>query len=75
MHLGEDGIKFRGVAILGIVGFLLGAAGSYIYQQILVQKINVPLLIQQMFNTSWIQWGLVGALITIICGLAYVYHS
>jgi hypothetical protein len=38
--MGEDGIKFRGVAILGVVGFLLGAAGSYIYQQILVQKIK-----------------------------------
>jgi len=75
--LSERRIKFGGVALFGIVGFFLGVIGNYFYQQTLptYEGTNIFLLIQQFLNTPWVQWGLAGAVLTIILSLAYAYLS
>jgi hypothetical protein len=77
MTLSERSIKFRGVALFGIIGFFLGVICYYIYLQTLpnYQGTNIFLIIQELFSTPWIQWGLVGALISIIFSLAYACLS
>jgi hypothetical protein len=75
--LSERSTKFWGVALFGIIGFFLGVTCYYFYQQTLptYQGTNILLLIQQLLNTPWIQWGFAGALISIILGLAYAHLS
>ena len=55
---------------IGLLGFILGAVANVIYYRAL------PILIEtfpQIFASEWAAWGLVGALLAIICCLVYAY--
>lgn len=56
--------------MIGLVGFMLGAAANIIYSRAL------PILIEafpQMLASEWAAWGLVGAVLAIVCCLIYAY--
>lgn len=56
--------------MIGLIGFMLGVAANIVYSKAL------PLLIEafpQIFASEWAAWGLVGALLAIICCLIYAY--
>lgn len=55
---------------IGIVGFILGVVANLVYYRAL------PILMEafpQIFASEWAAWGLVGALLAIICCLIYAY--
>lgn len=56
--------------MIGLIGFMLGVAANIVYSRAL------PLLIEafpQIFASEWAAWGLVGALLAIVCCLIYAY--
>lgn len=55
---------------IGILGFILGVIANVIYYMVL------PALFESFPNlltSSWLLWGLSGALAAIVCCLIYVY--
>ncbi|MEM1607207.1 MAG: hypothetical protein QW341_03410 [Candidatus Bathyarchaeia archaeon] len=55
---------------IGLTGFILGAVANIIYSKAL------PILIEvfpQIFSSEWAAWGLVGAILAIVCCLIYAY--
>lgn len=67
------GQKFKAaiaLIIVGLIGFVLGAVANLMYFQL------IPLLMELfplLFSTEWFFWGLVGALLAIVCCLIYAY--
>lgn len=58
------------VFAVGFIGFILGVAANLMYSKVL------PILIEafpQIFASSWVAWGIGGALLAIICCLIYAY--
>lgn len=55
---------------IGLTGFILGAIANIIYSK------AFPILIEvfpQIFSSGWAVWGLVGAILAIVCCLIYAY--
>ncbi|MEM2321503.1 MAG: hypothetical protein QXS79_06470 [Candidatus Bathyarchaeia archaeon] len=55
---------------IGLLGFILGIAANIIYFKAL------PILMESfpyIFTSSWVAWGLWGALMAIVCCLLYAY--
>ncbi|MEM1514710.1 MAG: hypothetical protein QXH24_01445 [Candidatus Bathyarchaeia archaeon] len=55
---------------VGFIGFILGIIANVVYFNIL------PILMEsfpQVFASSWITWGLGGALLALICCVIYAY--
>lgn len=58
------------LSVIGLIGFILGIVANIIYSKAL------PVLIEtfpQILASEWIAWGLVGALLAIMCSLIYAY--
>lgn len=56
--------------VVGLIGFIIGAVANIIYSKAL------PILIEifpQIFYSEWAAWGLVGAILAIVCCLIYAY--
>lgn len=56
--------------MIGLTGFILGAVANIIYSRAL------PILVEifpQIFLSEWAAWGLVGAILAIVCCLIYAY--
>ncbi|MEM2703651.1 MAG: hypothetical protein QXR45_10875 [Candidatus Bathyarchaeia archaeon] len=65
--------KFKAIIaliIIGFIGFILGALANLLYFRF------IPILMElfpHLFTLEWVVWGLVGALLAIICCLVYAY--
>lgn len=58
------------IIIVGFVGFILGAVANLMYFQF------IPLLMEffpRLFSAEWLLWGLIGALLAVVCCLIYAY--
>lgn len=58
------------ILIIGLIGFMFGVIANIVYFNAL------PILMETfpyIFASSWIAWGLGGALIAIICCIIYAY--
>jgi ABC-type antimicrobial peptide transport system permease subunit len=58
------------IIIVGFVGFILGAVANLMYFQF------IPLLMEffpRLFSAEWFLWGLIGALLAVVCCLIYAY--
>jgi ABC-type antimicrobial peptide transport system permease subunit len=56
--------------VIGIIGFLLGVVANIVYYKAL------PFMLEsfpQLFMSEWALWGLIGALLAVICSLIYAY--
>ncbi|MBS7624967.1 MAG: hypothetical protein QXS10_07710 [Candidatus Bathyarchaeia archaeon] len=56
--------------MIGFTGFIFGAIANIIYSRAL------PILVEifpQIFSSEWAAWGLIGAILAIICCLIYAY--
>ncbi|MEM2326205.1 MAG: hypothetical protein QXF59_05600 [Candidatus Bathyarchaeia archaeon] len=56
--------------MIGFTGFIFGAIANIIYSKAL------PILVEifpQIFSSEWAAWGLIGAILAIICCLIYAY--
>jgi ABC-type antimicrobial peptide transport system permease subunit len=58
------------IAIIGIVGFILGIVANFFYFKALPYLIEV---FPQILEVDWVVWGVVGALLAIICCVIYAY--
>lgn len=56
--------------MIGLVGFVLGAAANLLYSKALPVLIEV---FPQIFASEWAAWGLIGAILAIVCCLIYAY--
>ncbi len=64
-------LKIAGaVALIGFVGFLLGTASFFIYSEALPFLARV---FPQILQMKWVMWGLIGAFVSVMCGLIYAY--
>lgn len=55
---------------IGITGFMLGAIANIVYSK------AFPVLIEvfpQIFSSEWAAWGIVGAILAVVCCLIYAY--
>jgi len=58
------------LSLIGLLGFILGAAANLLYLKVLPFFLYV---LPQLYGLEWALWGLVGALLAIICCLIYAY--
>ena len=68
--MGEKMKRFGAFAFISFVGFLLGIVANLVSSEVL------PILIKvfpQIFEKTWVVWGLIGALLSVICCLIYAY--
>ena len=56
------------IAIIGVLGFLLGIAANFFYFKALPFLLEV---FPQILEVDWFVWGVVGALLAIICCVIY----
>jgi len=68
--MGQKSKMLGAIALIGFIGFLLGIASNLIY------FVALPVLKEifpQIFETTWLVWGLIGAFLAIICCLIYAH--
>ena len=68
--MGEKTKRLGAFAFISFLGFLLGIVGNLFSSEALPILINV---FPQIFERTWVVWGLIGALLALMGCLIYAY--
>jgi len=68
--MGEKLKMLGALSFIGLIGFLFGIAAHYIYFEALpILTVAFP----QIFGITWVIWGIIGTLVSVVCCLIYAY--
>jgi len=70
--MGEKMKRLGAFVFISFIGFILGSAANLICSEVL------PILIKvfpQIFEITWVMWGLIGSLLSVVGCLIYAYLS